>query len=48
MLNTPTALDDPANLWCLPPGPLWWSNAMLELLPAFYLASEERSRAGVP
>ena len=48
MLNTPTALDDPANLWCLPPGPLWWSNAMLELLPAFYLASAERSRAGVP
>jgi len=28
-------------------GPLWWSNAMLDLLPAFHLASEECSRAGV-
>ena len=23
LLLTPTALDDPANLWYLPPGPLW-------------------------
>ena len=22
LLLTPTALDDPANIWCLPPGPL--------------------------
>jgi hypothetical protein len=47
ILLTPTALYNPANLWCLPPGQLWWSNAMLDLLPAFYLASEECSRAGV-
>ena len=33
LLNTPTALDDPAKLWCLPPGQLWWSNAMLEKRP---------------
>ena len=31
LLLTPPALDDPANLWCLPPGPLWWSNTCLDL-----------------
>jgi hypothetical protein len=44
---TPTSLDDPRNLWCLPPGPLWWSNAMLDLMEDFYEASEECLRAGV-
>ena len=46
LLLTPTPIDDPANLWCLPPGPLWWSNSMLDLLEDFYRASEESSRAG--
>ena len=31
LLLTPAALDDPANIWCLPLGPLLWSNAMLDL-----------------
>ena len=45
LLLTSTAIDDPGNLWCLPPGSLWWSNAMLDLLEDFYRASEESSRA---
>ena len=46
LLFTPTVLQDPANIWCLPPGLLWWSNAMLELSEAFYQASAEVSRTG--
>ena len=46
LLLTPTALDDPANIWCLPPGPLWWSNAMLDLQEAFHTVAAEIERAG--
>ena len=48
LLLTPTALDDPANLWCLPPGPLWWSNALLDLQDDFHtVIMAEIDRAGV-
>ena len=47
LLLTPTALDDPTNLWCLPPGPLWWSNAMLDLQNDFHSVLAEVERAGV-
>ena len=47
LLLTPTALDDPANLWCLPPGPLWWSNALLDLQDDFHTVMAEIDRAGV-
>ena len=47
LLLTPTALDDPANIWCLPPGPLWWSNAILDLQDDFHTVMAEIDRAGV-
>ena len=47
LLLTPTALDDPANLWCLPPAPLWWSNAMLDLQADLHTVMAEIDRAGV-
>jgi hypothetical protein len=47
LLLTPTALDDPANIWCLPPGPLWWSNALLDLQDDFHTVMAEIDRAGV-
>ena len=31
ILITSTSIRDAANVWCLPPSPLWWSNAMIEL-----------------
>ena len=52
LLLTPAALDvshdDPANIWCLPPGPLWWSNALLDLQDDFHTVMAELDRAGVP
>ena len=32
-LGAPLANDDPANVWCLPPGPTWWAHAVLTILP---------------
>ena len=31
ILITSTSIGDAANVWCLPPSPLWWSNALIEL-----------------
>ena len=47
LLLTPTALDDPANIRCLSPGPLWWSNAILDLQDDLHTVMAEIERAGV-
>ena len=47
LLLTPAALDDPANIWCLPPGPLWWSNAILDLQDDFHTVMAEIEGARV-
>ena len=31
LLSTSTSIGDAANMWCLPPSPLWWSNGMIQL-----------------
>ena len=36
ILITSTSIGDAANVWCLPPSPLWWSNAMIELQVKLY------------
>ena len=35
------ALDDPANVWCLSPSPIWWVNQVLILRNELSKASRE-------
>ena len=35
------ALDDPADVWCLPPAPMWWANMVLLIRDEFSKASRE-------
>ena len=37
----PLALDDPANVWCLPPARMWWANKVLMLRNELSKASRE-------
>ena len=47
ILITSTSIGDAANVWCLPPSPLWWSNAMIELQVKLYKASVQMASKGL-
>ena len=47
ILITSTSIGDAANAWCLPPSPLWWSNAMIELQVKLYKTSVQMASKGL-
>ena len=47
ILITSTSIGDAANVWCLPPSPLWWSNAVIELQVKLYQASVQMAFKGL-
>jgi len=47
ILSTSTSIGDAHNVWCLPPSPLWWSNAMIELQVPLHKASIQMASKGL-
>ena len=47
LLRTSTSIGDTANVWCLSPSPLWWSNAMIEIQEPLYAASIQMASKGL-
>jgi len=47
VLSASASIGDAANVWCLPPSPLWWSNAMIHLQEPLRAASAQMAAKGL-
>jgi len=47
LLSTSTSIGDAANVWCLPPSPLWWSIAMIQLQDPLCEAAAQMAAKGL-